>query len=608
MPDPEGLLLVGRIANPDGMIKTAGNWTHLPLPSGAELVRSITDASLGEVVDLSQPLDAAVAVGGRKMSPRPLVAVSVAVRSLEGAKAKLAKEHKLVDGPNGSTFVQGVSLGKSSGEDGEADDDDAEGCLLSPAPVGARLVCGERHAVDALAPYLARTMTRQKWPADVHLELRFGPVRDTVNMARSQLPILARTLLGANSPAIHNLLDGAVGEAADFVSDANRMTLDMNVGDKGVETTSRIDYAHATSLLAKLAVSERNQDGPPPPAFLHLPGETDLAFYGRGADPKLFDHPRELLGAAFVEAAGDSGMPESEKKALKELVADRMLTVFTGASVYGKGYDAAAVAKALSARQSVKPDNLAAEDEATRVLAEQVVGWHLTQVSDPIAKVGPVLKDWSALWNRPAFAKWAKKQASSKMLAQMRIAPMPAGVTLPKESVHLEIVVPRTDIEVPPPAPSRAGAKAPAAKKVTRKPVTMHVFAIPDQGATWIGFGLDGKLVAQKAAASLSTAPATDTLGEKTAMVESLRSSKTTGAALVTLRGLLVFGALGGSERSPFSSLAMLPSKGATPITLTSTVEGPTPSAAEGASVATIKVPRSTIDDLVKLFMLELSR
>lgn len=606
MPDPEGLLVVGRITNPDGMIKTAGNWTHLPIPSGADLVRSITDASLGEVVDLSQPIDAAVALGGRKL--RPHVAVSVAVRSLDGAKTKLASEHKLVPGPNGSTFVQGVSLGKSPPvEEGEAEEDEAEGCLLTPAPVGGRLVCGERHAIDALAPYLARTVTRQKWPADVHLELRFAPVREAVNQARGQLPILARTFLGASSPAIHNLVEATVGEAADFVGDANRMTLDMNIGDKGVETTSRIEYAHATSLLAKLAISERGNDGPPPSAFLHLPGEADLAFYGRGADPKLFDHPRELLGAAFVEAAGDSGMPEGEKKALKELVADRMLAVFTGASVYGKGYDAAALAKALTARQSVKPDNIAAEDEASRVLAEQVVGWHLVQVADPIAKVGPILKDWSALWNRPAFAKWAKKQASSKMLAQMRVAPMPAGVTLPKESVHLEIVVPRADIEVSSPTPARAGAKS-TPKKVARKPVTMHVFAIPDQGATWIAFGLDGKLVAQKAAASLSTAPATDTLGEKPAMVESLRNAKTTGAALVTLRGLLVFGALNGSERSPFSSLAMLPSKGSTPITLTSTVEGPSPAAAEGSSVANIKVPRATIDDLVKLFMLELSR
>jgi len=60
-------------------------------------------------------------------------------------------------------------------------------------------------------------------------------------------------------------------------------------------------------------------------------------------------------------------MPEPERKAVRELVVDRMLALFTGPLVYGKGYDAAALDKALAARNGLKPGaDLAARDEAER--------------------------------------------------------------------------------------------------------------------------------------------------------------------------------------------------------------------------------------------------
>lgn len=613
VPEPAGLVLVGRVNRTEGILKTLATWTRLPLPGGADMVRSITDESVADAVDLTQPIDGAIALGGSKRDPKPLIAVSVPVRSFEDAKAKLGAKHKLIPGKNGQLLVEGVGRAMVTEGRGRStaveDEDDAETCVLSPASSGARLVCGEREAIDALSPYLTRTVPRLTWTSDVHLEVTLAAVREPLSQVRAALPVLARSILGGSSPALASIIDAGVSELVDFVGDTSRMTLDAALTAAGIQTTIKVDYAKTQSFIAKLATGGPQRADVPPPGFWHLPADTDLAVYGKGSDPKLFDHPRELIGNVALEATEASGMPEPERKAVRELVVDRMLGLFTGPMVYAKGYDAAAVDKAFAARNGLKSGDLAATDEADRILSEQVMGWHLLQVSEPITKVGPVLKDWAALWNRPAFAKWAKQQSSSKMVAQMRIVPAPAGVVLPKDAVHLEIVMPRPDLEAanaPTPPPPRAGQKpvaaklAPKGKSIPRKPLVLHVIAVPDQGGTWVGVGLDGKLLAQKAAVSLSSAPDTATLG-KGQSADALRDVKANGAVFATLRGLLVFTALEHSSRAPFATLGQLPGKGATPIVLTVTAQPPAEGATGGSAIATFTLPRAAIEDMVRL-------
>jgi hypothetical protein len=137
-------------------------------------------------------------------------------------------------------------------------------------------------------------------------------------------------------------------------------------------------------------------------------------------------------------------------------------------------------------------------------------------------------------------------------------------------------------------------------KKIPRKPVVFHVFAVPDQGTTWLGFGLDGKLVAQKAAASLSSASTKNSLGA-TAMAETLRDGKLNGAWMTTLRGLMVFTAIEGRKHAPFGRLGALANKGETPIVTTFAAQPPSQDAPAGTAVATFKLPRAAIEDVVKL-------
>jgi hypothetical protein len=627
VPEPPGLVVLGRVNRPESIVSAVASWTRLPLPNGSELVRSITDDSIADVIDLSQPIDGAVTIAASRHSVDPLYAFSIAVKGLDQAKTKLGERHRLVAGANGQYKVEGIgkrgrpgkqpSSPDAPGQQDDDDEDDDTDCVLAPAAAAnhgraARLVCGSSAALESLVPYLTRTMPREKWSSDVHLEVRPEPVRAPLADLRASLPILARSLMGSASPAVRELVDASLGELMDVVNDVEKVSLDGQVGESGMNVTTHFDFQSNKSVFARVMTMADRADAPPP-AFWHLPADADTAFFSRGSDPKLFDHLREIVANLFMEASDASGMPDSERKVVRELVADRMFALFANGTtgIYAKGFDQAAVEKVLKARASLRPDDTPGHAEAKKAVLEQVMGWHLYQVGEPVAKVAPILKDWSVLWNRPAFAKWAQSRAAGSALPRMRIAPAPAGVTLPKETVHFEISVPRDDVddERTPPAPAaRAELKndkklATKPKKIHRSPVVFHVFAVPDGNATWLAFGLDPKLVAQKAASALSGAPDTNTLG-KVQGEQALRDGKINGGGIATLRGLTVFSALDAeSERSAFSLLGSLPHKGATPVVFTGVAEQPSSTAKAGAATGTLRMSRAVIEDIVKLVM-----
>src|SRR5262249_34952236 len=155
----------------------------------------------------------------------------------------------------------------------------------------------------------------------------------------------------------------------------------------------------------------------------------------------------------------------------------------------------------------------------------------------------------------------------------------------------LEIVLPEPEVDT-----AKPGEKP---KMVAPKPITFHVLAVPDGGATWLGFGLDATLLAKKAAASLASAPDKDSLGKQAAS-EPVRAVKANGGALVTLRGLAVFTALDESKRSPYHMLGTLSNKGASPITFTYVALPGSAEAAAGTSVSSFKLPRAAIEDIAR--------
>lgn len=628
VPEPAGLILVGRVNKPDAIVQTAGSWVHLPLPTGADLVRSVTDDSVAEIVDLSQPIDLAVTLeltmNGVLPDVSSLAAFSVAVKNYEQAKTKLAEHHELATGPDGLVKIDGFfkapskprskrrretrSDGGRGGRGSASESPDHEersersdGCVLAPAQTGARLVCGEDDALTALAPYLSRTMPRQTWTSDVHLEVRPDTVRGPLKIGASGIGKSLASLIGGGSAGA--LLEASLGEIVDFVDDTQRIALDVQAAESGVTLDMRLDFQSNKSLMARATTARGGET--PPAAFWHLPPETDMAMFGRGSDPKLFDHPRELIGNVIVEYAGAAGVAEADSGLLKDLVADRFFKLFTnGPGLYAKGFDEAAMLKARDAYKAIKSDQRAAREDAKRVVEEKLFGWHLVQVSEPVAQVGPMLKDWSALWNRPSFSKWLKGKGPDN-LPSFRITPAPAGVTLPKETIHLEVTIPRDDVPsssdgiFDPTArtPGSANKKTPPIKL---KPSVMHVFAVPDAGATWLAFGFDTKLVAQKAAAALSSAPSANTLGKANGL-EVLREGKVSSGAFFTLRSFLGLGSVAITHDAKSWTIGEnLPHKGLTPILFTARSAPPSSTASAGSSVGTFRLPRAVIEDIVQ--------
>lgn len=607
LPEPPNLVALARINKPDAIVKTVAGWTHLPLPGGKELLRQVNE-TMADVIDLSQPLDAAVAVTLSRHGVDPIYAFSVGVSSFDDAKARIGQRHRMEPVTNGGLKVRGLSEQPRGAEADDDDDDDRDVCVLAHAAMGAKLVCGPNEAVDQLTPYLTRTMPRESWKSDLHVEVHPDPVRGPISEMRGALPMLARSLTGSSSQAVRELIDASVGEAVDIVEDAQKLVIDATIDDKGVSAIERFDFQGNKSLFARVLTDGSRADVAPA-AFWHLPGDADTAFFMRGSDPKLYERPREILANLLTEGMDAAQLPPAEKRAVHDLVADKMLHLFTngGVGIYAKGFDPAALDKAIKARASVKDDDGAGDLAAKRAVAEQMIGWHLYQVSEPIAKVGPILKDWSALWNRPAFAKWVGENIGSKNATgkkdqpKIRVAAAPAGVKLPKDTVHLEVSVPMDD-EKPPIAlpPGQAPAK-PTKPAPPPKPVVVHVLAVPDGSATWLALGLDAKLVATKAAEALSTAPDASSLGKTAKGVELLKESKINGGGLVTLRGFMVVTATDGRRgRSPYDTIEGLPNKGALPIVFVGKAEGPSENARAGSSVGQLIVSRDVIDDIVK--------
>ena len=124
-----------------------------------------------------------------------------------------------------------------------------------------------------------------------------------------------------------------------------------------------------------------------------MPADTDTAFFGRGSDAKLFDRPRELLANLLAEATLSSGMPEAERKAVRDLIADRMLALFTngGTGIYAKGFDQSALERVLKAKASLKTDDTPGKAEANKAVLEQVIGWHWASPA-PVMKLAEIVR------------------------------------------------------------------------------------------------------------------------------------------------------------------------------------------------------------------------
>ncbi len=626
VPEPSNLILYARIAKPSAATAVVGGWLKTQLPGvpmpGSDVVSEVVAGeSVGDIVDMDQPIDLAATATLQMGKPTQAFAISAAVKDPAKAKATFSSgSMKLVPGENGLLRIDGL------GDPGDGDDDDeARTCALVPSygTAAVRLVCAFGHnGLAGLAPYLSRTAPRLPSSSDVHVEMRLKPVRTFLNENAKSLPFMIRTILASGSgsgsakfsgSAGRELLTAALTDLLDFARDTDTVVLDVKMSDAGADATLTTKLTSATSMLARLGLSHPERVDVAPPAYLRLPADAETATFNRGYDDADLAHPRELLATALGEALAKEGVPSVDAKALTDALAKLL---YASPMVHASGVDDAAIAKAL-APGAPKKDAKAGAAEARpneAAVRDALIGYRIVGVEEPVAVVTSNAKALVAALARPGVAKWLKESSGAAAPPTLKIVPVAASAKLPKETMHLELVIsheaPMAGLDASlvgggkKPAPPRTG-KGPALA-----PLRVHVFIVPDGARTWIALGATESLVVAHVAGVLAGAPDAGTLAKRPG-VDAVRDAKSNGGGFVTLHGIatsaMIVQALGdgGLHRASrtYASLMATQSKGGTVLPYVARVQPAAAGASGGSTEITMTIPKGGIEDLIGLAM-----
>jgi hypothetical protein len=617
VPDPAGLVVSGHLAKIGTTLSTVHGWSNLPMPQSEQLTELLTSEAIGPVVDVDQPVYFALTVvgSGMRMKP-PMFAISAAVKDPDKVKASLADRYKLVPGDNGTTLIEGLGKPshKTADTDAEDDDDDdgkpgaggggdggdrARACELAPAfgDAPVRIVCGlGKRDLAALGPWLTRTATRTAATADLHVDVRMAPLKDTIAEGKKLAGIMLGSILGGSFRAswARDLVLAAAGDAADLATDVDGLTLDLTLADSSATETATLQLSGTSSVLGRLAVAHPERSGPAPAAFWQMPADADFATFARGMDDATIGHARDLLTDAMGGGLVQDGAKAPEAKA----VASAIGKLLTGAPiVYASGLDLAGVRKALATERAIKSDSdPAVRLDAKHITTEELLGWRVIEIDQPSAALTGAMKDLSSAMSKPALLAALRAQNKDVTPVVLRQAPVAKAAGLPAGTMHWVL-------ELPPPVhhartETKKDAKKPAPAP---KPVTVHVFMAPDAQRSWVGIGGDEAGVASKLAASLASG--SDNLGGR-ADLASLKTASVGSAGFFTARGLaqtplqlrLLAGGQAWGANESLDDLDQMPQKGVTPILFSTTARAGGPPAIVTSQVT---VPRGTIEDVV---------
>ncbi len=586
VPTPENLVVFARLSNAATSVKVVTDWGHLPSLDPTTLVEGLLEgmtdtkdnAVLATVVDATQPIDFAASFQA-KIPPKAFGAFAAALKSIDAAKSAVAATFDATPGDNGVIKLALRPGHKKSSAKSEDDDGEEAACELAPGAGAApfRLVCGSsKDALSALAPYLTRTAPRESMPADLHLELRAGPIGGFTALGRMQAPKIISNILGLNAagePATADLLNAVLGDVLDYVADVDVMTLDATLDPEHAAIAVRTAFKSSTSFLARLATAHPERVDVPPAVFWRLPGDVDLASFGSGIDEADLQHPRELVVAAVDEQLGRTKLAEADRHALSDLVKE---VFHASGSVVGHGMDG----------------------EASYWLIER---------TDASTRGDKIVRDVVAAFNRPGIVKWLRGVLPAEAtLPTLKLGAQLAG--LPKGSLHIEVTIPP---EATPHAKDK-GTTTAAVKPATPPPPrpapeVFHIVVVPDGPRSWAGISSSTATLRARLASVTGASPAPDSLGQKPAPqgLEGFKDARMSGGGFITVRSFveLVRQSMHGRRAAKAARwdnlLHHLPSKGTTPIVMTAAPEAPTKDDPGGVHELHLNVPAAAIRDAV---------
>lgn len=588
VPEPEALVALGRIQSPAKLGGLVTGWIGLPSPGSAELTEMLTSIEEANIVDPNASIDAAATFALDGMRVRPRVAVSGGVRSLDEARRAFGRAGHVEDRPGGVVRWAAPARG---------DEDPERFCEVTPgvAGGGGRIVCADTEStLDEIGPYLARTLPRKSFAAPIHGEVRTKPVGVPLKRMRSMFPSLMRSVLSSKGagPKMMALLEGVGGELIDFVSDLDRIELDIRTADSGVEGVLSAVFIDKQAMATQIVLAPVHEPPGPPDHFYHLPSDTDVAWYHRGADSSQIKKPIDLLTGGIEEQLEAAGVDAGDRKLVVATIGG-YLELASGPVVFGRGVDTIDAQAALSeaaANPSSKPGPK--RDKALEHARKALAGWNLIGFEAPPAKVQDLVRKLGQLASRAPKIRAKTGKGDPNVSFSLNQAPLARALGLPAGSVAYQI---------------RAKSKSKDAKVPSEQVVLL---VVPEGARTWLGLGLDVRALARKAHDATGGAEK-DTLAGRTGL-ELLRSEGTVSGGFVTVRGLAGAEAADWlfdsphSVKNPYRGMIRAPGQGTTPIVFAKGVKRE-PGVA-GRLEMRLVIPREALKDGAQVAMMRPQR
>lgn len=594
-----------RLSDTERTLATAFGYVGMPAPNAEMLGDLLEMRELSAVVDLTQPLEAAVFLMGER-TPTPRVLVSVPLRSLADAKKKLAA---LTIADKDGILTLDMDR-HADAEDESRLEASSKLCMLGPAVgkragiAGApRMVCGRRDALEMHAGYMTRTLPTLSAPSPLYLELRprplRAPARDLAKMAQA-----LRFLL--DTPALMGLVElatAAADDGAQLVGDLDAITVEGNLAAEGAQAKINLRFASAQSTLAKLMVSHPERAGTPPAGFALVPSAPSAAMYNHGVDLTPLDPALARLLAQLGELAQQEGFPQVDRVRVEGLIT-RAKTLIAPAASSSAGLDPAT--DQLLSTWSTSKGTPAAINKARLELVAALEGWKETHAAVAPSEVINLIEETRVVFNSPTLRKWllgklkggadpgVEKRAAQTLAAavlKVKVSNAPASAKLPAGTQIVQMTTPRIDQIV------ASDHTKPSAPKVELQ--NEWLYLTPEGTGTLIVRAASSAFAATKMKEALAKA------GEGHEAVKKLASTKASGGLFLTPRLLAAAFAqktLNSPDAQPSSRVVRrFRAASDEPVFFTWTALPQAENAAAGALELSLEVPKKTLLSLIPL-------
>lgn len=603
-PEPADVVGTVRWKNPMATFTTAAQGAGAPaqvVDAGArvaveailhEAMRGMVNAhELAPLVALDAPVDAVMTLDPSQKKRDVVMAMSIGLTSLEGAKRAAEGVAPLIEIAPSMWKIGGKEPGR-------------EGACAIAASVGsapARLVCGRKDKdIVALGPYLARTLpTSPSTDSDMHGELRFAPIDarygEMLRQILPSLPALAKNQAAIGEPTFDRaLVEGATGladELGAIATDLDKITFDVGVSSTaGVTAQGSLVLRNNHSWLAGTLAERADRAGPPPAIFWRAPKDSDAAFWGRAADPSRYSAILRVLRTLGEGALAKMkvGTP-ADRKALVDLIQLPLSKDTT--TVQASGH-------IDPKRPSAKPT----AQEAFDGMLSPWIGWNLMGFDEGPAAITKTIKNMVGVYNRATLLAPLKKEMKqdAKMLPTVKTVAAPPQLG----AGGLDVEIKSSGIESPFP-PRGDGPRG----KAETLSVALHLLVMADGKQTWVALGMNRDELVKRLLQVRLGAPESGTLSAR-AGLEPLKSGAIMTGGFFTLAPILKAAAASADWIGPMANkppppevqralavIGTVPNHGETPMFLTTRTTAASPIHADIA----IRLPKGAIDDLTSL-------